>query len=57
MKKIVKIIFLGLFLLSLSHYSFCSENCQNYVQKAGYTVSAINGIFTDEEGARNNQRF
>ena len=56
MKKIVKFIFLGLFLISLSHTVF-ADGLPELCQKAGYTVSAINGIFTDKEGARNNQRF
>src|SRR3989339_1143445 len=51
-KKITLIIFSILFFI-LPSFSFASELCQ----KMGYTISAVNGIFTDEEGARNNQRF
>ena len=34
-----------------------AETLPTSCKKEGYTVSTINGIFTDEEGARNNQRF
>jgi len=39
------------------HYTVFADNSSELCQKTGYTVSAINGIFTDEEDARNNQRF
>jgi len=38
-------------------YTVFADNSSELCKKTGYTVSAINGIFTDEEEARNNQRF
>ncbi|MBI3685579.1 lamin tail domain-containing protein [Candidatus Azambacteria bacterium] len=50
-------IFLAIILmLSLSHEVF-AESLSKLCQKDGYTISAINGVFTDEEGARDNQRW
>ena len=43
------VVFLSVPTLSL----FASEACLN----VGYTISGINGVFTNEEGARNNQRY
>lgn len=38
-------------------YTAFANNSPKLCSKSGYTVSALNGVFTDEEGARNNQRF
>ena len=56
MKKIILIIFAGIFSMTV-HYTVFADKSSELCQKTGYTVSAINGIFTDEEEARNNQRF
>ena len=56
MQKIIKIIFVVIFSITL-HYTVFADDSSELCQKTGYTVSAINGVFTDEEGARNNQRF
>ena len=50
------IIFAGIFSITV-HYTVFADNSSELCQKTGYTVSAVNGIFTDEEDARNNQRF
>ena len=46
-------IFLILGLLFIPILSFASEVCS----KSGYTISAINGVFTDEERAKDNQKW
>src|SRR3989344_2265836 len=56
MKKIILIIFVVFFSTAV-HYTVFADNSSELCQKMGYTISAVNGIFTDEEGARNNQRF
>src|SRR3989338_6064090 len=56
MKKIILIIFAGIFSMTV-RYTVFADNSSELCKKTGYTVSAINGIFTDEEEARNNQRF
>ncbi|OGF92079.1 hypothetical protein A3H05_02715 [Candidatus Giovannonibacteria bacterium RIFCSPLOWO2_12_FULL_43_26] len=56
MEKIILIIFAGIFSITV-HYTVFADNSSELCQKTGYTVSAVNGIFTDEEDARNNQRF
>ena len=56
MKKTILIIFV-VFFSTVVHYTVFADNSSELCQKMGYTISAVNGIFTDEEGARNNQRF
>src|SRR3989339_522032 len=51
-KKITLIIFSILFFI-LPSFSFASELCQ----KMGYTISAINGIFTNKKEAEDNQKW
>ena len=52
-KRILFILVLVLFC------SFCARNvlASELCSKNGYTISTVNGIFTDEEGARNNERL
>lgn len=48
------------FILSLAIFlphTVSADSLLTMCQTNGYTISAINGIFTDEEGARNNQRL
>lgn len=43
------LLFIGVFLL-LPHESYAGERCF----LSGYTIATVNGVFTDERGARNN---
>jgi hypothetical protein len=52
-KRIWFILALVLFCLFCVRNVSASELCS----KSGYTISTVNGIFTDEEGARNNERL
>ncbi|MFA5841283.1 MAG: immunoglobulin-like domain-containing protein [Candidatus Paceibacterota bacterium] len=49
------ILFILVVVLFCSFYSKVSAN--ELCSPRGYTISAVNGIFTNEEGARNNQRL
>ena len=52
--------FLSLIINTLLVFPFVhieAGELQVLCKKDGYTISAVNGVFTDEEGARNNERF
>ncbi len=55
MKKLFALLnALGIFLTTFVYVH--AQEFPNLCKKDGYTISAINGVFTDEEGARNNER-
>ena len=55
MKKLFALLnALGIFFTTFVYVH--AQEFPNLCKKDGYTISAVNGVFTDEEGARNNER-